>query len=117
MAFDLTADTVSIALVAKGADPGDSDWTVAAWVVNAPTAKAPSLSHLSTEYRYFKVAATVVNDVDGTTESDAAYARILIGPGAGGFFAQSVAVTLDAYVKVGDDPEVVVQKAGTVAFT
>lgn len=117
MAFDLTLDAISVALVTKGTDPTDTDWTAASWVRNAPTTPATSLSRLSTEYRYFKVAATVVNDTDGTTESDTAYARILIGPAAGGFFAQASAGILDAYIRVGDDPEVVVQKAGTVSFT
>lgn len=117
MAFDLTADTVNVALVTKGADPTDTDWVAASWVTNAPTLPAPSIGHLSTEFRYFKVAGTVVDDVTGATESDTAYARVLIGPAAGGFFAQAVAVTLDAYVQIGDSPEVVVKKAGTQQFT
>lgn len=117
MAFDLTLDTVQVALVASGTDPVTGDWVTADWVRNAPTLKAPSLSKLSTEYRYFKVSATVVNNTTGLTESSTAYARILIGPGTGGSFAQTVKATLDAFTKVGDDPEVVVQKSGTIAFT
>lgn len=117
MAFSLTDDTVKIAIVASKADPDVSDWVAAEWVGHAPSAKAPSLSHLSTEFRYFKVAATVVDDETGDAESDTQFARVLIGPASGGFFAQDGAGTCDAYVQVGDDPEVVVQKAGTIQFT
>lgn len=81
---NLTADAVTIALPARGVAPVSGDWKAASW------------------------------ETDSTTSPATYYARLLVGPGAGG--TTYLAGPYDCYVKVTDNPEVPVLLAGQVVF-
>lgn len=111
MALDITADTAKVAVIAAGGEVAESDFVAAEWTRNAPVPGTKSDIHpLSTEYRYAKVTGTV----DGA--SDSAWIRWLMGP-SGVVAAPAGSKSVDVYGWVGDSPETIIRKLGTIKMT
>ena len=51
-----------------------------------------------------------------TTPAGSHYVTALVGP-SGGVITGTVGTTLDVWVKIADNPEIVVRKVGTISFT
>lgn len=109
MAFDITADPAQIAVVAQNTVPETADWIEGDWVRQAPAGTRTQISHLSTEYRYVKVVATVEG------ETDTAWLRFLVGPEGG--VVDRPPASYSVWVKVTDSPEVPVRRAGQLQVT
>lgn len=110
MALDITGDSAQLAVVAQNTDPAATDWVTADWVRTAPAGTKTQISHLSTEYRYIKIVATVAG------ETDTAWLRLLLGP-SGGVVDKPAGATYAVWAKVTDSPEVPVLLAGTIKVT
>lgn len=107
MALDITLDIAEVAIVASGAMPTEGDWVPAEWVRVAPSQPLAQDNRLTTDYWYLKVTAVVDN------ATDFAWLRILVGP-SGVVALPADGNKADVWSRVHDDPEVPVQKHGSV---
>lgn len=109
MALDITTDAAEVAIVPTGQTPTEADWITGTWVRTAPSQALPSINRLTTENWYIKVTATVEN------ATDFAWLQVLVGP-AGPFTLPDAVTKVDVWSRVHDNPEVPVQKHGTVSI-
>lgn len=87
VAVNPTGDTVQLAFVTPGTEPGSSDWRAAVW------------------------------EVDATTSPATYYARCLVSGTGGGGTAELAEGTYAVWLKLTDTPEIPVREVGRLTIT